>query len=552
MFPLTVGGSFALIAFVGMTLPVEIIPGVKIDGRILIVGIAGAFYGPVAGLFTGGLVTLIRIFMGGNLVLLGSLGIMGGAGVGILFWYKKWLKSDYPIVPLILLGALLTFQAQIWIPVFFPLEKAMVLLLKIAPVGFLLYPSGALGIGLLISHANLSRRLQDEIIINERKLNQASKLAGIGTLAAGIAHELNNPLSSILGFAERIQAQTKEPQTKERAERIINNSQRMSLIIKSLLQYARKSRRGQLDRVDVNEVINRSLVIYRKQLELENINLYLKLSDHPVFIECNGNELETIFHNMVQNSQDAFKEVMDTRNKELSISLRVIESQVVITIKDNASGMEPERLGQIFDPFYTTKDVGKGTGLGMSITSGIVEKYKGTIQAESALNEGTVVTISFPIAINENKQMTIQGDKPFDSLVESAPSIEKRSILVIEDEEDLLELVQDVLSERFEVTVSHQPKEAMLKMDECSYDLILTDLKMPHMTGLEFIKWSKKKHPNLPIILITGMPEEDSEVQEALKLGVDGLLLKPWSVEDLLVKVQKVLLPRPEKPILLD
>ena len=241
------------------------------------------------------------------------------------------------------------------------------------------------------------------------QLVQSAKLASIGELAAGVAHELNQPLMVIRGMTQLIQRslQNGNPGVDELVdlvEPLERNTSRMIKIIKHLGTFSRQSQ-GQFTAVDINQVIEASFMLMGEQLVLHNIEVKKKFSANLPHILGDANQLEQVLLNLMTNSRDAIetKRQMHENNAGSRQSLEIItrlvnaDSQFVdILFTDTGCGFKPENLGKIFDPFFTTKEAGKGTGLGLSISYGIIKDHKGDIQAIETSPDGTTFRIRLP------------------------------------------------------------------------------------------------------------------------------------------------------------
>ncbi len=224
-------------------------------------------------------------------------------------------------------------------------------------------------------------------------LIQAEKLATIGTLAGGVAHEINNPLTAILTNAQMLLSDTMNAETKESVEMIEEAAVRCREIVQKLMKYSRKSTQEETTQViDLNEVIENTLSFLKYQLEQENIKITLDLKA-KTHVRGNANEFAQVFTNLIVNAKDAVHQ----KEKGANVQIRSFETakEVCAEIEDNGVGISPEIITKVFDPFFTTKDVGKGTGLGLSIVQGIVQKYDGKIDIKSKLGVGTKMSVVF-------------------------------------------------------------------------------------------------------------------------------------------------------------
>jgi PAS domain S-box-containing protein len=229
------------------------------------------------------------------------------------------------------------------------------------------------------------KRLQEQLI-------QSEKLAGIGFLASGIAHEINNPLSGVIGMAELCMTEENPQEIKSYLADIFICAQRIGEIAKGLKSYSRMAKDGSQTLVDVNEVLENSLKMVRLGIKTNSVEVIKKFQ--PVEkIQGNCGEIQQVFSNLITNAFQA----INGKGGMLTLATRPFQDSVEVKVSDNGMGISPKYLNQIFDPFFTTKNPGEGTGLGLNIVYRIVTKYEGTIDVESKVNVGTTFTVKFPI-----------------------------------------------------------------------------------------------------------------------------------------------------------
>jgi len=244
------------------------------------------------------------------------------------------------------------------------------------------------------------RKRTEELIEVQNQLTQAAKLASVGTLAGGVAHEINNPLAAILTNVQMLLASLDEVEAdelKDSLELIEEATKRCRNIVKKLMTYARKPMETQeVGIVNLLEVVEKVNSFLAYQFEQENIRMVIKAQDNQYPVVGNHNEFEQVVTNLVLNAKDAIKRVK--KGGEIEILLTKNDGWVRLDIKDEGSGIPKENVPKIFDPFFTTKDVGKGLGLGLSISQSIVEKYKGSIFLKTQEGQGTTFTVNLPLA----------------------------------------------------------------------------------------------------------------------------------------------------------
>jgi C4-dicarboxylate-specific signal transduction histidine kinase len=276
-------------------------------------------------------------------------------------------------------------------------------------------------VGRLQADADIQRLLQEaqdrekELREKQRQLVQAAKLASIGELATGVAHELNNPLNNIaLIVGNELDKMRLGVVEGERIERELNLVQeqvnRAASIVNQLRTFGRGARheRGPLA---LKEVLGSALNLVRRQMELHNISIVMNLGGGTPYVLGDRLQLEQVFLNLLTNARDA---VATVNQKEIVLSIRVGPEFVEISVRDSGTGMTADVQERVFDPFFTTKAVGKGTGLGLSITHGIIQSHGGMISVESAPGRGTVFTVKLPImTVNNDTALFLHGHETF-------------------------------------------------------------------------------------------------------------------------------------------
>ncbi|MBF0206566.1 MAG: GHKL domain-containing protein [Oligoflexia bacterium] len=252
-------------------------------------------------------------------------------------------------------------------------------------------------LGKFVSHL---QAIKEKRIIQEQ-LIQSGKLASLGMMSAGIAHELNNPLFAIMALAQNIQMKPQGEKTPQYAEQIVQCTERMSKVIQHLKVFSRKSEELDFREIDITIPITESLKLFAPQLRQESIETILKFANSPP-LRCLGDsvQLESVFQNLIANSKDAFENILDNRKKFINVEVKIDEDRIKIIYIDNAGGMPPQVMEKIYDPFFTTKGIGKGTGLGMNLAYEIIKQHSGKIVVSSNLGEGTTFEIYFPYNAN--------------------------------------------------------------------------------------------------------------------------------------------------------
>jgi two-component system NtrC family sensor kinase len=380
-------------------------------------------------------------------------------------------------------------------------------------------------------YAELQARL-GELQQTQDQLIQADKLKALGTLLSGVAHELNNPLSTILMSAQLLRANGALPDAaRARAGAIESECDRAARIIRELLAFARR-RPPERRRVDVNEIVRDALQLHGPDLALKRVRAVTELESTLPKISADPYQLQQVLLNLFTNAAHA----MSVSGRDGVLTVRTAESGkgVRIVVEDNGPGIPPEHLRQVFDPFFTTKPVGEGTGLGLSLCIGIVEAHDGRMTVENVSTSGARFTIQLPIGQHAG-------------VIEDTPSGAGRTrpadILVIEDEPALRSVFVEVLSLQGHRTVAAATGHAALEsLARDTYDVVMLDLRLPDIDGEAVWQWIARHRPALAerVVFMTGdmlTPSSHRFLQEAGR----PVLPKPVAMNDLNRMVNTVL-----------
>jgi two-component system NtrC family sensor kinase len=230
----------------------------------------------------------------------------------------------------------------------------------------------------------------------QKRLSHSEKLSAMGRIVAGVSHELNNPLTGIIGFTQLLLASDITDSVRTRVDQIAQESARCQKIVQNLLSFARK-RDAQLDYENINSIVRETAALREYQLQVSGITLDLNLAEDLPVMQVDASALQSVFLNLVSNAQQILEEkIVPSRKGHIAITTQLIENSVHVTVTDNGPGIPQEEQALVFDPFYTTKEPGMGTGLGLSVAYGIVEDHGGQVLLESS-DEGTSFTIVFPL-----------------------------------------------------------------------------------------------------------------------------------------------------------
>jgi two-component system NtrC family sensor kinase len=229
--------------------------------------------------------------------------------------------------------------------------------------------------------------------VTRQQIGRSEQLASVGRLAAGVAHEINNPLTGVLAFADLLrEKENMDAQDREDLDLIVRETKRAREIVRGLLDFARETP-TRVAPLDVNDLVRQTLQLLGKREAFQDINLVDDLADHLPSIRGDRNQLQQVFVNLSLNACEAMP-----GGGTLLISTSAADGQVAIEVTDTGSGIQREHVDKIFEPFFTTKPVGKGTGLGLSVSYGIVQQHGGTLEVKSQVGMGTTFTITLPTA----------------------------------------------------------------------------------------------------------------------------------------------------------
>src|SRR3954454_17642477 len=353
----------------------------------------------------------------------------------------------------------------------------------------------------LIRDVSERKRLQEHARDLYHQLLQAEKLAALGQTISGVAHELNNPLATILTWAERLSQRPVDDQTKRGLETILSESERAAKIVRNLLTFARK-RHTTRAMVDVNQIVRETLALRSYEQSLANITIIEALAAGLPLAFADPHQFQQVLLNLIINAEQA----MVSANGRGILVLRTWHDAdgdaVILEVNDDGPGVPEDVQPRIFDPFFTTKEVGKGTGLGLTVAYAIVQEHGGRIRLESRPNGGASFYVELPVT---------GGKLPALPLPRSAPgspeAVVGAQILLVEDEAKLASAVADALRDAGYI-VDHAPdgEDALAKVKAQAYDLVICDLKMPRMDGMAFYRVLSAAAPGLSkrVIFVTG------------------------------------------------
>jgi PAS domain S-box-containing protein len=387
----------------------------------------------------------------------------------------------------------------------------------------------------------------------QAELFEARKLESVGRLAGGIAHDFNNILTAIIGFADLSLDEPPETDLTEYVTGIRNAAERAAGLTQQLLAFSRRQML-QPQVLSVNDVCSGIESMLRRLIG-EQIELKMDLDPTSGYLRADRTQLEQVILNLTLNSRDAMpaggRLVVQTGHQHYTQGSRskprelVPGNYVTISVSDTGLGMDTETRDHIFEPFFTTKSRGRGTGLGLATTYGIIKQSGGSVLVESEPGHGTTFRLYFPTVMREAPPAGEAGRRPEQSVPAGRRS---GRILLVEDEPGLRDIAQRVLARAgFEVTPAAGPDEAILAAESMTepIDLLLTDVVMPGMRGPQLAARLASTRPGLRVLLVSGYAEE---IVEGGRDDSVPFLAKPFSAESLLAAVDAAMTPGGSRP----
>ena len=382
--------------------------------------------------------------------------------------------------------------------------------------------------------------------VTEKKLAQeraarSDKLRALGELAAGVAHNLNNSLTVIQGRAQLLLMRSGENEGAKKSLEVITQAVAdCSQTLRRLLDFSRRESTKVKVPVDLSELVTSSVEIGRPKWQTDSVNRTGTITvdidtPQPVFTLGDSAELREVVLNLIFNAVDAMPE-----GGTIQISTRAEGNTARFSVADTGTGMPPEVIARIFEPFYSTKGE-RGTGLGLSASHGIVENHGGEINVTSEAGKGTRFEIILPLheAVARTSVPAAQVDNGH----------EVARVLVVEDEERVRALLKEAFSAAgHQVTEAVTGAEALKLLDQGKFDLLICDLGLPELSGLHVARWVKEFRPDLPVIIATGYSEMIA-AEDYDKARIDEVIRKPFAVTDLLQRAHQLLAAKSANPV---
>lgn len=361
-----------------------------------------------------------------------------------------------------------------------------------------------------------SRRLEQHLL-------QSEKLAAIGQMVSGVAHELNNPLTAILGVSDLLRERVTDEGLRRQSELIHKQARKAAELVQGLLMFSRPSK-PQSQKVKVSELAERAIELRKSELQARHITANIRSGASNLFVEASPNQIVQVLVNLIANAEQAISSLRDHGRIELRISQ--VEDKVEILLDDDGPGIEPELRSKIFDPFFTTRRSIGGTGLGLTIALVIVKEHGGTIEAQAAPMGGARLRIQLPAA--DGYATAARQSTP-------AEGIAGLRILVVDDEEAIREIIEEGLATQgASVSGVATAEEAWKKLNSADYDLVLCDFNLGNESGTALFErvCGRKGQPAPQFIFITGEFLDEGRTAQLEKQGA-RTLQKPFQISQL-------------------
>jgi PAS domain S-box-containing protein len=386
---------------------------------------------------------------------------------------------------------------------------------------------------------HIARDISDEKLLREQLLH-AEKLTSVGKLVAGIAHELNNPLMGIMGYSQILMdtpGETTVEEVKEKLRMIYHESIRTAKIVQNLLTFAR-TKKSERELLDINHILTQTFELKEYSLKTNNIKVVRDFEEDLPKTMLDLHQIQQVFINIINNAEDAI--VGHKGSGTLVVKTRHERSRIYVTIEDDGPGIPKNFIHKIFDPFFTTKEVGKGTGLGLSITHGIITEHGGNIEFSCPDGCGTLVTMDMPVL---EEEQWVQVEKAIDSSGDRPEAVRDKRILIVDDEKSIRETLSGILTkEGFRVETARDGREAIDELGRRMFELVITDIKMPGIGGMDLYNTIANKHPYLKsrVIVVTG-DIFSKDIKRFLGETKCPYFLKPFKPRELITLIDDVL-----------
>jgi len=383
-----------------------------------------------------------------------------------------------------------------------------------------------------------------ELIELQKRLQQAQKMEAIGNLAGGIAHDFNNILFPIIGMSEMLMEDLSSGSPEHKyAHAIYKAGHRAKELVAQILAFSRQSDQKKMP-IRFQNILEEVLKLCRATIPA-NIKIDQKIQRNCGFIMGNATQLHQVAMNLITNAYHAVQE----KNGKIIVALEEIKidrtnltdtgihsgKYLLFTVSDDGTGMTDKVKNKIFEPYFTTKEQGKGTGLGLAVVYGIVKEYGGEIEVETQIGSGTIFSVYLPLMSQSENQGAAE--------IKTEIKMGHEHILLVDDDAAVANLEQQILERLgYQITMRTGSLDAVevFRSNPDAFDIVITDMTMPNMTGDQLAEEILSIKPDIPIVICTGFSERINK-EQAEAIGVKGFLMKPVVKSDLASMVRKVL-----------
>ena len=396
----------------------------------------------------------------------------------------------------------------------------------------------------VINYLVVKRDVTHEVRL-EKQLRQAQRMEAIGSLAGGVAHDFNNILAAIIGYVELAQLDVMaQSALGEKLDKVLKASLRAKALVKQILSFSRQTE-FEMKPIQIGLITKEVLKLLRATIPT-TIEICQNIESETASIMADPTQIHQLLMNLCTNAAHA----MEESGGILEITTEIIKldpentndcpelipgDYLKLTVSDTGHGMDRDTIERMFDPFFTTKGPAKGTGMGLAVVQGIVKRHKGAISVESEPGKGSNFHVVLPQTDLKDPRVITTPD--------SFPRGDER-ILFVDDEEILVDLGKQFLERLgYQAVCVTDPIKALeiFRMQPDSFDLVITDMTMPKMTGISLARKILEIRPNLPVILSTGFSEQLSGENRVSEIGIKAQLMKPLALKDLAVIIRKLL-----------
>jgi len=387
------------------------------------------------------------------------------------------------------------------------------------------------GLVLLLEDVTLRRQAERDKDRLQIELLQNEKLSSLGRLISGVAHELNNPLTGVIGYSQLLLGRSSDGRLKRQLERIYSQACRCQKVIQNLITFGQKHLPVKRH-LGLNGILKKVLEVMEFQLKMDGVRIITDLDPKLPLTMVDYDQMRQVFMNIVDNAHQAMLQVPE---RVLTVRSRAREASIHVEFEDSGPGVPRDLLTKLFEPFFTTREVGKGMGLGLSVSYSVVREHGGEIRVANAARGGTLVSLDLPV-LAPDPALAHRGGR---RRSRRAPP----RVLVVDDEPVILDLMVDLLTERdYRVDTAGNGREALEKLSTGAYDAILLDLKMPEMDGRFLFQEVGRQFPSLSkrVVFATG-DTVDEETRSFIEHTHQPLLSKPFEIDKVLTTLSKLI-----------